>query len=363
MFQKAERKKARLRLGICGTSGSGKTYSALLIASGLGKKIAVVDTENHSAELYAGKDGMPEYDVCILAPPYETEKYVKAIEEAEKAGYDVIILDSISHAWAGEGGLLDQQGKIADSGRGNSYTAWRNVTPKHTKFIEKMLSCNLHLIATMRSKTEYALQTNDKGKAEPKKVGMAPIQREGMDYEFTSVLDMDVSHNAMSTKDRTGIFDGKIFRPTADTGKALKSWLEEGTVPEAIQPAQNNTTTKDQPEVEHTPAPAEQTGPDYTPRPDIVARPAPAPAPAPDGIDEAFVKIEKVESKEGTTNGRKWKAYFVKTATGGSYGTFNGELATLATKCAKDGNLVRITHKAGRKAGSRELVSIEAEAA
>lgn len=236
MFQKAERKKVKLRLGICGTSGSGKTFSALLIAKGLGSKIAVIDTENHSAELYAGKEGMPEYDVCILAPPYETEKYVKAIEEAEKAGYDVVILDSISHAWAGEGGLLDQQGKIADSGRGNSYTAWRNVTPKHNKFIEKMLSCNLHLIATMRSKTEYALQTNDKGKQEPKKIGMAPIQREGMDYEFTSVLDMDISHNAISSKDRTGIFDGRIFRPTEETGATLKAWLEEGIEPLKTQP-------------------------------------------------------------------------------------------------------------------------------
>lgn len=250
MFQKAERKRAKLRLGICGTSGSGKTFSALLIAKGLGKKIAVVDTENHSAELYAGKEGMPEYDVCLLSPPYETEKYITAINEAEKAGYDVIILDSISHAWAGEGGLLDQQGKIADSGRGNSYTAWRNVTPKHNKFIEKMLSCNLHLIATMRSKTEYALQTNDKGKQEPKKIGMAPIQREGMDFEFTTVLDMDASHNAIPSKDRTGLFDGKIFIPSSATGEALKNWLETGIeapkeikddVPNFTPPTEENT--------------------------------------------------------------------------------------------------------------------------
>jgi len=171
---------------------------------------------------------MPEYDVCVLQPPYTTEKYVAAINEAEKDGYDVIVLDSISHAWAGEGGLLDQQGKIADSGRGNSYTAWRNVTPKHNSFIEKMLSCNLHLIATMRSKTEYALVTNDKGKQEPKKIGMAPIQREGMDYEFTCVLDMDANHNAMTSKDRTGLFDGSIFIPTVATGEGLKAWLESG---------------------------------------------------------------------------------------------------------------------------------------
>jgi hypothetical protein len=169
-----------------------------------------------------------DFDVLVITPPYETEKYIKAIEEAEAQGYDVIILDSISHAWAGEGGLLDQQGKIADSGRGNSYTAWRNVTPKHNKFIEKMLSCNLHLIATMRSKTEYALATNDQGKQQPKKMGLAPVQREGMDYEFTVVFDIDTNHNATPSKDRTSLFDGKIFLPSEKTGKALLDWLESG---------------------------------------------------------------------------------------------------------------------------------------
>lgn len=253
MFQKAERKKAKLRLGLAGTSGSGKTYSALLIAKGLGKKIAIVDTENHSAELYAGQQGMPNYDVCVILPPYETEKYIKAIEEAEAQGYDVIILDSISHAWAGEGGLLDQQGKIADSGKGNSYTAWRNVTPKHNKFIEKMLSCNLHLIATMRSKTEYALTTNDQGKQQPKKMGLAPVQREGMDYEFTVVFDLDTNHNATPSKDRTSLFDGKIFMPSEKTGTALLAWLEQGKdvpkvvkddVPDFEPPVAKNATTE-----------------------------------------------------------------------------------------------------------------------
>ena len=195
-FRKAERRKAKLRLGLVGSAGSGKTYSALLVAGGIGGKIALIDTENGSGDLYAGMKGIPEYDVCTLAAPYTVQKYLEAIRDAEGSGYDVIIIDSLSHAWAGDGGLLDQQGKIADSGRGNSYTAWRQITPMHNKLVEAMLTSPCHIIATMRAKTEYVLETNDKGKQTPKKVGMAPVQREGMDYEFTVVFDLDANHNA-----------------------------------------------------------------------------------------------------------------------------------------------------------------------
>lgn len=323
MFQKAERKKAKLRLGICGTSGSGKTFSALLIAKGLGKKIAVVDTENHSAELYAGKEGMPEYDVCILSPPYETEKYIKAIEEAEKAGYDVVVLDSISHAWAGEGGLLDQQGKIADSGRGNSYTAWRNVTPKHNKFIEKMLSCNLHLIATMRSKTEYALQTNDKGKQEPKKIGMAPIQREGMDFEFTTVFDMDSNHNAVPSKDRTSIFDGKIFIPSTKTGESLLAWLEAGVDVKEI------------------------------PKDDIPASLGEEVPQTQENI--VFSMIKDITFREAKD--KSWKLYLIKTEQGEEYGTYEEMVADTARTYKDNGTLARIHFEITKK-GNKQIVEL-----
>lgn len=234
-FRKAERRKAKLRLGIVGPSGSGKTFSALLIAKGLGGKIAVVDTENGSADLYAGSPGIPDYDVLTMDHPYEVEKYMAAIDDAETQGYNVIILDSISHAWSGEGGLLDQQGKIADSGKGNSYTAWRTVTPKHNRFVERMLNCNIHLIATMRAKTEYAMTPGQNGKVEVKKIGLAPVQRDGMDYEFTVVFDIDINHNVQSSKDRTSMFDGKIFTPTTKTGEDLMRWLESGTEPEPVK--------------------------------------------------------------------------------------------------------------------------------
>ena len=223
-FRKAERKHAKLRLGITGPAGSGKTYSALLIAFGLRGRIAMIDTENGSGDLYAN---LGNYDICTLTAPYDVRKYLALIDEAEKAGYDTIIIDSLSHAWSGEGGLLDMQGKIAAASRsGNSYVAWRQVTPWHNKLIDAMLSSSCHIIATMRSKTEYIQVEDDRGGKQIRRVGLAPVQREGMDYEFGTVFDLTADHSATVSKDRTGIFDGTIFTITQETGKILKNWLE-----------------------------------------------------------------------------------------------------------------------------------------
>ena len=223
-IRKAERKKAKLRLGIAGPSGSGKTYGALKTAFGLGGKIGLIDTENGSGDLYAD---LGEYDVITLPAPFTVPKYLEAIKTFEKADYDVIIIDSLSHAWAGEGGLLDKQGKLADRG-GNSYTAWRVVTPEHNALVEAMLQSRSHIIATMRSKQEYILETNDKGKQTPRKVGMAPVQREGMEYEFTVMLDVDMGHNTTASKDRTRLFDGQVFTLNESIGEKLLSWLNAG---------------------------------------------------------------------------------------------------------------------------------------
>lgn len=224
MFTKAIKTKAKLRLGIVGAAGSGKSYSSLMIAKGIGGKIAVIDTENGSANLYAH---LCEYDVCTITPPYTVQKYMSAIKDAEKAGYTTLIIDSLSHVWNGEGGLLDQQGKMADGGK-NSFAAWRNITPQHNSLIDAMLGSPCHIIATMRAKTDYVMQENERGKQVPVKVGLAPVQREGMDYEFTVVFDIDTKHNAITSKDRTSLFDGRIFTPSAETGQELLSWLNDG---------------------------------------------------------------------------------------------------------------------------------------
>ena len=225
-FRKAEKRKAKLRLAITGTAGSGKTYGALLIAQGLGGKIAVIDTENGSGDLYANKF---DYDICRINAPYTVQKYLQNIHEAEEAGYDVLIIDSLSHAWAGEGGLLDMQGKIADSSRsGNSFAAWRQVTPWQNRLVETILTSKCHIIATMRSKTDYIQVENEKGRTEIKKVGLAPVQRDGVEYEFTTVFDLSITHSASVSKDRTSLFDGQIFQLSPEVGEKLKEWLETG---------------------------------------------------------------------------------------------------------------------------------------
>jgi len=227
MFRKAERKKAKLRLGILGPAGSGKTYSALLIAQGLGGRVALLDTEHGSGELYSQ---MMDYDVATLTPPFTPQRYIEIIHEAEKAGYNTLIIDSLSHAWSGEGGVLDMHDKASSATR-NSFTAWREVTPHHNALVDAILQSPIHIIATMRTKTAYEV-TTENGKTKVAKVGLAPVQREGMEYEFTVVFDLSLDgHVATATKDRTSLFDGRHFVPNIEIGKELLDWLESGVDP------------------------------------------------------------------------------------------------------------------------------------
>ena len=226
MFRKAERRKSKLRLALTGPAGSGKTYGALLIAQGLGGRIAMIDTENGSGDIYADTC---DYDIETLTAPYSIQKYLEAIHEAETAGYDVLIIDSLSHAWSGEGGLLDMHTKMTSNNKGgNSYAAWGKITPWQNRLIETMLGSNCHIIATMRSKTDYAMFQNERGKTEIKKVGLAPVQRDGMDYEFTIVFDLSMDHIVTVSKDRTSLFDKQVFEITPETGKKLRTWLDSG---------------------------------------------------------------------------------------------------------------------------------------
>lgn len=225
IFRKAERRKAKLRLAITGPAGSGKTYGALLIAQGLGGRIAMIDTENGSGDLYSS---ICEYDIMNINAPFDPRKYIQAIHDAENEGYDVLIIDSLSHCWISEGGLLDMKEQLATSGKYNSFSAWSKVTPIQNKLIEAMLTSKCHIIATMRSRTDYVQVINDKGRTEIRKVGLAPVQRDGMDYEFSVVFDLNNEHTVTVSKDRTSIFDGKNFTLSSETGATLLEWLNSG---------------------------------------------------------------------------------------------------------------------------------------
>lgn len=246
-FAKAIRKRAKLRLALTGPSGSGKTWGALEIAKGLGGKIACIDTENSSASLYSDR---LDFDVMTLSPPYSPEAYIGAIRDAEKTGYNVLIIDSASHEWNGVGGCLELNDQIAKAKfKGNTWSAWNETTARHRKFIDAMLQSNMHIIATSRSKTETA-QVEENGRKKVVKLGMKVEQREGFEYEFTAVLDLiHEGHYATASKDRTQLFGSDPKPITVDTGKELLAWLDSGAEPVAlpeqakIEDAEERTTT------------------------------------------------------------------------------------------------------------------------
>jgi len=247
MFKPATRKQLRLRMTIDGPSGSGKTYTALRFAFGLvelDKRVAVIDTEHRAASKYKGlaPDGVPwDFDVCELEY-FSPSTYASAIEEAGSAGYDVLIVDSLSHAWEGTGGALDQ----VDQKGGNKFTAWKDVTPMHRSMVEAILSSPCHVITTMRSKMEYVLE-EDKGKMVPKKIGLAPIQRAGMEYEFDVIIDLDITHQAKVSKSRCPGMDRRTAsNPDASFILPLIDWLGVGEAVAAPpqEPKQSGPTTR-----------------------------------------------------------------------------------------------------------------------
>ena len=231
-FTKAERKKAKLKLNLNGASGSGKTYSALVLASSLGKKIAVIDTENESASLYANEFN---FDTLPLKPPYSPERFAGAIHAAYNMGYEVLIIDSASHEWIGTGGCLEINDEAAKRFKGNTWSAWSETTPRHRKFIDAILQTDMHIITTTRAKTETV--QGEKGKVV--KLGMKAEQRDGYEYELTVSLDMLHENKfAMPTKDRTKLFNptGEVI--TKETGEKLIAWLNDGrSQEEALQAA------------------------------------------------------------------------------------------------------------------------------
>jgi hypothetical protein len=227
-FTKATKEQSKLRVALDGVSGSGKTYTALTLATvfAQGQPVAVVDTERGSASKYAD---IFDFDVLNLES-FHPDRYIEAIHDAEQGGYAVLVIDSLSHAWTGKDGALELVDRAAKrSQAGNSFTAWRDVTPLHNRLVDAMLAANLHLIVTMRSKTEYTLVENERGKKEPRKIGMAPVQRDGMEYEFDIVGDMDTSNTLIISKTRCPALVGGIFeRPNAKLAETMLQWATSG---------------------------------------------------------------------------------------------------------------------------------------
>jgi len=230
-FHKAIRSQSKARLAICGPAGAGKTYTALTAAEAFkgDSQIAVIDTERGSSSLYAD---VFNFNVLELGH-FDPLQYVEAIKAAEgDSRFRVLVIDSLSHAWEGEDGALDQVDQNAARYKGNSFAAWRTVTPKHRKLVDTMLQSNLHIIATMRTKMDYVIEQDGQGKSIVRKVGLAPVQRAGIEYEFTWVVDMDLDHNAVVSKSRAeGLADLVVNKPGVTWFSHFYNWLMIGQEP------------------------------------------------------------------------------------------------------------------------------------
>lgn len=238
-LRKAARHKVKIKAGMQGPAGSGKTIGALLLAFGITKdwnKIAVIDTENESASLYVNRElqtgeKIGEFQTLTMRPPFAPEICTEAIEFCLKdPSIEAIIFDSISHEWNGKGGILDiheQMGKM------NDMQKWAKLTPRHNRFVDTILQANKHMILCMRSKQDYVMkeQSNSQGRMVmvPEKVGLKAVTKDGVDYEFTLNFDIDINNFATAVKDRTALFKGKPeFKITSETGDTIKKWCELG---------------------------------------------------------------------------------------------------------------------------------------
>jgi hypothetical protein len=242
----SSRSNAKMKMALQAPSGAGKSMSALLLAKGLTNdnlsKVAIIDTENKSSNLYAH---LGNYNVLSMSPPFSPEKYIEAIDICLKGGMEVIIIDSISHCWDY---LLEYHSSMS----GNSFTNWGKITPMHNKFINKILQSDAHFIATMRTKQDYVLQQKN-GKFVPEKVGLKAVQRDGVDYEMTIVFDIDIKHFAKASKDRTGLFaDKPEFIITEGVGRKIKDWCNSGESLQDVKDEIKACTTLEQLRVIYT---------------------------------------------------------------------------------------------------------------
>lgn len=229
LFKKATKAEAKARVAVTGPSGSGKTYSSLMWATVLaeGGKIAVIDTERDSAKLYADRF---EFDALSMAAPYHPDRLVEALKVAEEEGYACVIIDSLTHFWNGQGGILEIVDQAGAAAKGNNFAGWKVATPIQQRMVDAILAFNGHILTTMRSKTEYSLEKNEYGKVAPKKVGLAPQQRDGIEYEYTLVVEMDTEHRTIIGKTRCELLADKVYGNGrgGEAAETFLGWLKSG---------------------------------------------------------------------------------------------------------------------------------------
>lgn len=359
-FKKATRGTVKLKVGVSGASGSGKTWGALELARGLvGPQgtIALVDTENESAALYSDRF---DFSQLVMHPPFTVAKFCDAIDAAVAQGFQVLVLDSISHEWDAEGGILDKKnqidlrGRAGSKGEKNNYTNWAEPSADHARFVAKIVQAPIHIIATMRSKMDYEIIDG-----KPKKLGLAPIQRPGTEYEFTVVFDVAMNHEAVASKDRTSLFEAKHFRLSQAIGAELRGWLTTAPAPVAF-PAANPTLAKiDQIIANASPSPADAGA---TPVPGSPAPPPPGQgAPAGDGEVHPFGQSPFHEPEFGFDETPEQRFSKVAFSSGTMSGQFISAAPTQVLLRAKPWlqKMVTESHENLRPMFARQLAAVE----
>lgn len=226
-FVPAVRRQVKARIALCGPSGSGKTYTALTTAFAFGERVALIDTERESADGYQGVNGW-QWDT-FKPTAYEPQTLIDALAVAAAAAYDVVIIDSLSHFWMGAGGILEQVDNGAGGAGGNKFGGWKAVRPVERRMIDAMVGYPGHVIATMRTKTEYVIEENERGKKVPRKIGLKPEQREGIEYEFSVVADLDLDNVLTVSKTRVPpLKRARIVEPGPEFGQKILDWFNEG---------------------------------------------------------------------------------------------------------------------------------------
>jgi hypothetical protein len=219
ILKPAQRADSRVRVALYGASGSGKTYSAIKLAKGLSinDTIAIIDTESGSANLYSH---LGSFQVLNLSAPFTPERCIEAINVCVASGADVVVFDSLSHEWEGSGGILEMHAQMP----GNSFANWGKIMPRHNALIHAMLSCPAHVVVTLRTKQDYQVST-ERGGMSIQKLGLKPVQKDGIDYEFTIAFEVSMNHKSTASKDRTGLFvDQPPFQITQQTGRTIQAW-------------------------------------------------------------------------------------------------------------------------------------------
>lgn len=229
-FTPATRSGRKARIALVGPSGSGKTYTALGIASAFGKA-AVIDTENGSAELYSD---LFDFDVMTMTPPYHPLRIPKGLAAAVEEGYDVVVVDSLSPFWSGTGGTLELVDEVKARSKSNDgFGAWREVIPIQQQMVDALIQTPIHVIVTLRAKQAYEIQRDDKGKSKVVKLGLEPVQRDMLEYEFDVVGDIDMAHRLIVAKSRlSDIADTVQMKAGAEFGELVRDWLNPPPEPE-----------------------------------------------------------------------------------------------------------------------------------